>query len=829
MIIIRTYNFNFGWKFCDHDTYGKNFDRYASDEYDEPQWIKAGNNGLAIKNYDDSKWDDVNLPHDFVIEKCNFSKNVPSSVGCLEKGKGWYRKTFDLPKNATKGTRVFISFDGVYRDSQVWCNGHFLGRHLSGYSSFCYELTEVLDYEGVNTIAVFADASGYEGWWYEGGGIYRDCHMIVAPSVKVLENGVFVKPKSINIQDETCVLDVEIAFDSNNFKDVSAKYVLNIYNAKNKKVLTHNEDVNCESLAITTVKTSLNIDNVSFWDLENANLYRAEVIVSYDGKEDVYSQPFGVREVTYSVDKGMYLNGKHIVLKGVCGHDDFAGVGTALTKSVMQFKIDKLKEMGCNSYRCSHNPPSALFLELCDKSGILVMDETRLPGTSEEMLNDFVSMIKRDRNHPCVYIYSMGNEEMGIQETQIGINIFDKMRNLGTKLDNSREYLFAINCDKEKIVGFLENNGYHSNIHGVNYITNRHTPVVENLHRDHPTCCFISTETAGIMSIRDFRIDAIKRPPIRHQSVNTSLWENEKNRGIVTCYGDSSPTWGFTPERALKDHYNKPHLLGLYLWTGFDYRGETSPYDYPGVVTNYGIIDLCGFYKDWAYYMQAWWRDEPLLHILPTWNLPLKDGETVDVMVFSNCDEVELVLNGEVVDKKKMEHLGHLSFDVPYNKGILRAIGYKNGKEVLTESIVTSDIEHQLVLKANKDVILNDGSDSTIVTVEVVDKAGNLVTDSNIEVEFYTTGVGKIKGTGNGNPISIEHDKAPKRELYAGKAMVIVEGTFDAGEIVLTASSEKALSSTITIKSQGVTNFDDYIFETKDVSYGKFRIQEIDI
>ncbi len=823
----REYNFNFGWKYFEGMNKDIGKDRVGDGIYSDPRWLKSGNNGLSISTYDDNEWENVKLPHDFIIEKCDFTSEEVANVGSLRKTKAWYRKTFVLPED-TEDNRIFVRFDGVYRDSQVWCNGHFVGRHLGGYLGFTYELTEVIKRGEANTIAVEVDATGYEGWWYEGGGIYRDAFIIATPEIRVKENGIFVKPYNIDIDNKSCDVDVEIEVDSNKFGSSSAMCEIQIFDSCNQLVLTDEKEFTIDSFGYICLKTSYQINDVKLWDLTTNNMYKAVIRIKDCSKIDEVCQNFAIRSVTYSVEKGMFLNGQYIFLKGACGHDDFAGVGTALNRSIIEHKVKVLKSFGCNSYRCSHNPPSPIFLDVCDELGMLVMDETRIAGTSREVMEDFTDLIKRDRNHPSVLFFSMGNEEMNIQNNRTGTNIFSKMRAIGEKMDDSHFYMYAINADKNKNVDFIEGDGLHLPIHGVNYVTNRYTPVIDLLHERHPTCCFVSTETTGCCSVRGYKMNSLTRPRISPTSYEKGVWGNKNDVGVLTCYGDYSPMWGFTPEHSLQQHDGKLYMLGAYLWTGLDYRGEVSPFEFPQTVSSYGVVDLCGLFKDWAYYLKAWWVDEPMLHIFPSWNLNVPEGTEISVWAFANCDEVELVLNGKSFGIRKVERLGHVEWTVPYEKGLLEAYGFKNGEKILHTKLMTAEEEHQIVLSCDKTEILADHDDSTVVVVQVVDNKGNLVTNSEIDICFDISGAGSIKGVGNGNPQSVEHDKIPNRKLFAGKAIVIIESTFRAGDITLTAKSNDVNSASISIKAIA-TDCRDYIFSTDNVTYGSFRIKEIDL
>ncbi len=345
MLVMKQYNFNFGWKFYKGDFEKKNLDVFASSHYQEPQWLKAGNNGAALKNLDDSDWESIHLPHDFVIETSEFTSEEVPHVGSLKKDIVWYRKTFELPKESV-GKRVFIEFDGVFRDSQVWCNGHFMGRHLGGYMGFTYELTEVINQDGANTIAVCVDARGYEGWWYEGGGIYRDVHLFTTERVRIEEHSIFAKPYQIDLNKKCCELDVEFVVESNQHETMEATYKVVVLNAKQEEVKRYSKTISVPPLGKAHVVDSSNLSEIAFWDLEHtSNMYQVTITVTCNGQEEVMTQQFAVREIKYEPTSGMTLNGTSIFMKGVCGHDDFAGVGVALNKSVITYKIQKLKEM----------------------------------------------------------------------------------------------------------------------------------------------------------------------------------------------------------------------------------------------------------------------------------------------------------------------------------------------------------------------------------------------------------------------------------------------------------------------------------------------------
>lgn len=769
-----TYCFNFGWHFREGE---------AEPESQGTQWQKVGNQAVAIAGFPDRDWQEVKIPHDYVIEKCAFSEEFPASVGSLGGGIAWYRKEFRLPEEA-EGKRVFLRCDGIYRDSQVWCNGCFMGRHLGGYMGFTYELTEVIKQGGVNAIAVRVDAREREGWWYTGAGMLRDIWLLIQPEVCVTDHGAYFRTESIQPEEGRGRICAEIELSNGSLEAKTAKVRVEISDGA---VLAARAQTEVEIGAVSgrTVELPMEIENLIPWDLKNRHLYTGRVYVN---GALCYEDTFGPRKIEYDAKEGMRLNGEKVFMRGACGHDDFAGVGAALPRAVVRYKIRKLMEMGCNAYRCSHNPPPPSFLDLCDEMGMLVVDETRLPGTSYETETDFIELIRRDRNHPCVVFWSMGNEEMNIQGNETGIRIFSKMRAIGQKFDHTRDYLFAINCDYDNLLNYQCAHGLNLPVNGVNYQFSRDHDALKVIHRDHPEMCFINSETTAICSIRGYRL--FDGPNYNTSQEASQIWINPKFDHNFSCYGDFYPNWGLQPEEVLKDYVGQTHMIGLFLWTGFDYRGETFPFRYPQTVSSYGLIDLCGFFKDWAYYLKAEWCGEKMIHLLPEWNLPEAENEMIDVWAFSNCNEAELFLNGRSLGRKRKGPLDKFTWQVPYEKGVLRAVAYEEGQAVCEDCSITAGPPAKLVLEPDRDTLAADGADISVVSVTVVDSHGNAVTDADLTVHFKVSGAGTIKGVGNGRPDSLEHDKLPVRKLYAGRAVVLVESTFQAGEAILTASAD---------------------------------------
>ncbi|MFI3325349.1 MAG: glycoside hydrolase family 2 TIM barrel-domain containing protein [Clostridia bacterium] len=801
---IKTENFNFGWKFYEGTpplTASKDAGYDIGNAPTMTKWTKATSFDYALSGYDDSDWIDVELPHDFVIEKSVFTNTVPFQTGSLEKNYGWYRKSFIIPKEC-EGNRVFLEFDGIYRDSQVWVNGDIIARQLGGFMGFRAEITEAVNYGEESVVAVYCDSRETEGWWYTGGGIYRDVRLEVLPSLCFVKDSIFIKNKNVDLATKKC--DFEISFEVDNVTDKACDFTTQIdfYDA-DEKIVGILVDASVENVEQQLYKTNLSLENAILWSPNNPHLYKAVVTLNSKYGTEVREIRFAPKKVEYNPEVGMLLNGEEFFIKGVCGHDDFAGVGVALNRSIIEYKIDKLKEMGVNGYRCAHNPPSPIFLDLCDEKGILVMDENRWPSISDISMDLFVDLIRRDRNHASVYIWSYGNEESSLQGKEKGIRVFNKMKAYGEKYDDSRKYMLAINSNYIDAIKKQSDMGLRYDVNGVNYFLLRTFDAPKMLHKEFPEMCFFNTEVASVYNTRIYKMHKENRvDKISKVNSLTAMWMTPENRGNVTCYGDGHPKWGENMEETLKAYEGQKHMCGMFLWTGMDYRGETSPYKFPNVVSSYGFIDYCGFFKPWANYLKAYWTDEKIITLMPlSWNLFEEEGTPIKVYAMANCTEVELFLNGVSLGRQKKNPYDRGFWEVPYKKGELLAIAYENGQEIARHSLKTAGKEYKLELTTAKTSLVADGSDCSVVNVSVVDIDGNFVSDSEIQVDFTVEGDGKILGTGNGDHQSHEHDKKPTRKLHGGLAIAIVQSRFTQGEIKLIAKSKGVQSAEIVLKT----------------------------
>lgn len=726
---------DFGWRFSLGHAYNteKDFDHGTS--YFS-YFAKAGyGDGAAAKDFDDRPWRKIDLPHDWCVE-LPFDSIGSHSHGYKAIGRnfpensiGWYRKTFFIPGDDL-GKKISIEFDGVHRNSRVWVNGFYLGNELSGYTSFSYDITDYLNYGDSNVVAVRVDATMEEGWFYEGAGIYRHVWLTKTSPLHVSRYGTFVTTKLnkdnseaqikirtnvINESKEKITFDIdEIIVDENNeIIALGSKKSLTLYPGKEKKIVS-----------------SYKISNPELWSLESPALHYLKTLIRSNGKViDDYETKFGIRTVKFDPDKGFFLNGKNIKIVGTNNHQDHAGVGTAIPDALQEYRIKRLKEMGSNAIRTSHNPPTPELLDACDKLGMLVLNENRLMGSNKEHLDWLENFIKRDRNHPSVVLWSLGNEEWAIEGNITGIRITETMQAFAQQLDSSRAFTVASSGGWDNGIGStVEVMGYNYIFHGD----------IDEHHKKFPWQPAVGTEETTGSGTRGIYYTDRKIGHLAPRYLEPG--ENGAEVG-----------WKFYDER--------PFLSGLFYWTGFDYRGEPNPFGWPQVSSQFGLLDLCGFTKDIFYYLKSWWGDEPVLHIAPHWNWKGNEGKEINVTAYSNCDEVELFLNDKSLGKKNMQRNGDLQWQVNYEPGILEAKGYKKGKLILTEKIETTGKEEAIELTADRKTLKANGEDVAVVTIKVVDSKDLIVPTANNEIQFDIEGEGKIIGVGNGNPSSHEPDR----------------------------------------------------------------------
>lgn len=739
---------------------------------------------IVSPKFIDTAWSKVNVPHDWLVQLPFVQSTThamdshgykPVGATYPETSIGWYRKHFSVDKkNSAK--RFELQFDGIYRNAEIWLNGFYVGTNFSGYLGNSYDVSDYINFEGDNLIVVRVDATQSEGWFYEGAGIYRHVWLNITDKLFIPDGGLYVHS---NVNGKNATVNIETTVQNNNL-NTSKCSVYSCIMDRNGKVLakTSEQKVTVGINKDFTVKQKLNLNNVNLWSLENPYLYKVISVVK-SGNQIVHQTKtrFGIKTVKFDAKEGFFLNGKQIKIQGTNNHQDHAGVGSALPDYLQYYRIKLLKEMGSNAYRTSHHAPTPELLEACDSLGMLVLDEQRLLNSSSEYINQFKRLIKRDRNHPSVFLWSIGNEEQNIQGNEYGKRIAQSLLAIQKDLDPSRTSTYAADMGND-FKGVNEV----IPIRGFNY----REYAVADYHRDHPNQPLLGTEMGSTVTTR-------------------GIYEKDSIRAYVPDQDITAPWWASKAETWWKLAAENKYWLGGFVWTGFDYRGEPTPYQWPNINSHFGILDVCGFPKNIYYYYKSWWTDEDILHISPHWNWQEKIENPIDVWVNSNADEVELFLNGKSLGKKTMPRNSHLQWNVNYEPGTLEAIGYKKGKK-LTSKVETTGNAYNVVLSPDKTILTADGKDATVINISITDDKGREVPIADNLVKFYISGDAKIIGVGNGDPSSHEPDQckdgAWQRSAFNGKCQVIVQVGKTVGEIKFEAKSNGLDSASVVINQK---------------------------
>lgn len=779
-------------------------------------WAKSGawRRGPEGRDYDDSEWEVVSLPHDFVIatqpqpyagedddpdslpvkeEVENFNDNhIPAGFfsrevgwyhtmyGSFQKEVGWYRRHISIPEEY-RGRKLYLVFEGIFRDSRIWLNDYYIGGERSGYKQIVLDITDVVNYGGDNLLSVRADAREAEGWFYEGGGIYRHAYLLVTAREHV--ESLFVHSR-VDMEKESAEVSVETELPGE--WEICHGMTVRVHLTapdgtegrwKELKVPMperKEEEDGFTLLGVRKLTTVFRLEKPVLWELENPALYLATAVLCVNGEEkDRMTVRFGIRDIRFDAERGFLLNGKAVKLKGACCHQNHGGLGTALPDEIYRYRIRKLKEMGANSYRTAHYPPSPAFLDICDEEGMLVMDETRLLSSEKGDLEQLETMVKRDRNHPCVILYSLGNEEAQTQTTEEGGRIAGTMIRHVKRLDPYTPVTMALIMSdlKNRVpitdIGRVAGISEQLDVAGFNYWSAM-WPVHHAAYPSQPMVC---TEQGAFRCTR-------------------GCYETEEEKCHLAVTDES---FGGYMTGAAQWHACRPEWMsGVHIWTGFDYYGEPKPYKWPAISSQPGAMDLCGFPKDPYYYYQSWWTDKDVLHIFPHWNW--EKGTVRDMYVFSNCDEVELAVNGRSLGRKHMEQDGFLKWEqVVFEPGELTGTGFRrqDGKlvEVIRQSVKTTGSAEAVRLTEEyreKDIL--------VVRAEIVDSAGAVVPDGNDEITFEVTG-GRVLGTSNGDPSDHTPPNGPVRRAFHGLAQAIIR--LDEGKIAPGSYEVRAVSGTV--------------------------------
>ena len=727
---------------------------------DQRTFAKAGwdTADAAIAKFDDSGWTEVIVPHDWAVAlpfaepKSPPPKDRADSMAAHgfkaigrdfpENSVGWYRTPIAVTA-ADKGRRIWLEFDGAFRDAIVFVNGYIAGQNESGYAPFRVEIDDFLDYDGgPNVVTVRADASLGEGWFYEGAGIYRHVELVRAGPLHVPQWGVVVRSE-VGADGATVHVTTDV-LNSSDAPSPPATLRQSLIGPDGKVAATlPAAALDLPAGEQRTIEQEILLRAPQLWSLEDRNLYhlRSQIWLG-DSLLDQTDTRFGIRTAHFDPERGFFLNGKPVKLFGTANHHDHAGVGTGIPDALHRWRVAQLKEMGSNAWRSAHNPPATALLDACDEMGMLMIVEQRVNNSDPEAVSQLERIVRRDRNHPSVILWSLGNEEPH-QGTERGARINTELQTHVRKLDPTRPTTFAMDHEWDKGVGRVVD------VLGFNYRTDQ----LEAYHHRHPEQPIMGTETGSTVATR-------------------GEYANDPARHIVRAYDTEHPWWATTAEEWWTIVADRPYIAGGFVWTGFDYRGEPTPYaEFPSISSQFGILDTCGFPKDDFYYYRAWWRPEPLVHLLPHWNWPGREGQPIEVWAHGSTDEVELRLNGRTLGRKAMPRNRHLVWQVPYAPGRIEAIGYNKGRVVARDVRETSGPANAVRLTLDRRMA--KAGEAVIANAMVVDARGRPVPTAGNLLKFSAS-AGEIIGVGNGNPNSVEPDVASERKAFNGLAQAIV-------------------------------------------------------
>ncbi len=753
-----------------------------SDSYNSS---KAGQErGIPSRALDDSSWRVVNIPHDYLTET-EFAPENLISHGYKRRHNAWYRKSFKLPREYD-GKHILLSFEGIAVTARIYFNGSLVGRSFSAYAPLDIDVTDRAFFgDRTNVIAVYIDGLTTEGWWYEGAGIYRHVKLIVKEPFHIEHDSIFAKPELIEESENDWRVICEATAENNSYCDKSFRIRTELMYNGDTVAVGESEQFTCPADGKATARHTLIITDPARWDVDDPELYTARFSLISDCETDEEETTFGFRTFTADPDKGFFLNGRPIKLKGTCNHQDHAGVGVAVPDSIQYYRIKRLKDLGTNAYRCSHNMPAKEILDACDRLGLLVMDENRRFESRPEVIRHVETMVKRDRNHPSVVMWSMFNEEP-MQGTKEGGQIFRRMKQAVLRLDDSRIITGAMNGgynDEDGAAKFMDATGINYGVPGG----------VLEYRRRYPQNAVFGSENNSAFATR-------------------GCYKSDNDAHVLAGYDEEAAGWG----QRIKDtwRFTREHdwFGGIFIWTGFDYRGEPTPFEWPSIGTQFGIMDTCGFAKDSFYQNRACFTDEPMVYVLPHWNW--NDGDDVRVMTASNCDEVELFLNGVSLGRKKSDCCAPAEWSVKFSAGTLSAIGYINGKEVAHCERKTSGKPRKIIAEAYKSTLYGNGEDATVINFSLADENGLICETADNMLSFEIIGDGVLLGVGNGDPNCLESDHEPKRSLYAGHCQAIIQTKPDAKSLVFRASGE-GLETSETVFDI-IPSKVDYIYECAD-------------
>lgn len=715
--------------------------------------------------YVDRNWRHVDLPHDYVIEEA-YSQRAPAGHGYLPLEPAWYRKHFLVP-TSDRGRILRLDFEGVYRDCEVWVNGRSLAKHQSGYTPFSVDISGAVRFGEDNVVAVRVDPRVSEGWFYEGGGIYRHVWLTSLAPLHIKPWGVYVTAKvpggEYGARDRA-ELAISTVVENRGASPAKCSVVSAVLNSDGGTVQTITSSASVPAGGQIEISQATTIPHPRLWSISLPQLYKLRTTI-FDGDQttDESTIIFGIRTISFDAKKGFFLNGQHVKIQGAGCHQDMAGLGIAVPDSLQDWRVAQLKKIGCNAWRTAHNPPNEALLDACDRLGMLVMDENRhlgdnykgnsRSGVAYSDLSDLATLIQRDRNHPSIVMWSMCNEE-NLQGTPEGAKIFSAMMNVVHRYDRSRPITCAMSNSWSK-PGFADVEDL--------LAVNGHCDLYDDMHRSHPDKPLLATEDAHIKATR-------------------GAYTDDAVHGWKSSYNLDEVGWVPVAER--------PFVAGSFIWTGFDYKGEPKPFRWPDVSNHTGLLDSAGFVKDKGYYFESCWSAAPMVHLLPmSWNWAGKEGQPIRVIAFSNARKVELLLNEQSLGTQDVPAGSHAEWRVPYRPGQLLAKASTDGKVVATEKLETAGPAARIELTTDRTTLVADGEDAVVAQVSIVDAEGHPVPDADNLVQFQLSGGGRILGVGNGNPSDHDPDKSDKRSAFHAHCMAVIQADSRPEELRLIASS----------------------------------------
>lgn len=708
-------------------------------------------------------WRDINLPHDYVIEGTPDLKN-PQALGFLDYENAWYRKHFSL-SDADRDKRITLYFEGVATNATVYLNGCLMKHNFCGYTPFEVDITDIVFFDKENVLAVYTDASSHEGWWYQGGGIYRHVWLIKTEPIAVDLWGVYVNPQK---QDDFWNVNIETTVINSSFEGTNIKVSSEIVNTTGHTIGKTECSLSAEAKEKTILNQTLSVSNPNLWDVDSPNMYTLVTRLYKDDNEiDMVETPFGFRTIKFDSEHGFFLNGRQLKIKGICAHQDFGLTGKAVPDNIHDLKVKMIKDMSANAYRTAHYPHAEAMMDAADKYGIMVMDETRWYESTDEGIAQLETLIKRDRNHPSVILWSVGNEELK-HITEQGRRIAKNMIHAVKKLDSSRPVTTAVSVDP------LDSTVYDLvDVIGINY--NLH--LYDQIHSMYPNKPFVSTECCATGTTRGFYND------------------DSPEHGFCSAYDKDTNQWFLGREKTWKFVTDREWVAGSFQWIAFEHRGECL---WPRLCSLSGAIDLYLQKKDAFYQNKSHWSSEPMVHLLPHWNHKGLEGEIIKVWAYTNCDEVELFLNGKSLGTVFPEKYGHCQWDVPYTVGTLKAVAKISGKVSAQDVKETSDQPVTLKLIPENTVEYANSKDVLLLTCVCLDSMGREVPDAKAYITFTTNKYGSVIGTGSDITDHVPPN-CPSRKMRAGRCSVAVRTGDTAGDLKVYATSPMLEKTVFTI------------------------------